>query len=360
MMDMRLPARRATRRSWAIAIAACVMSTLAGDARGLESRPGNDKTEPGQAITPQMGLDEALRAFERTCRAPDSAERFRALAPASAQILIKDLSALSVKLLADPKYSQKNISLTPSILPAYLTRQRIERWRRALPDVRPPEVSHQTFAVSLNGKAYVIAPGHGVRGDKRFYNPPKSDTAVRLATEAEGKHAIALDRRPSDLPGRLVRLEGKLPTGETVRFEAPAVQGLELLQALLPDAKMSFYNRGRGVDVDYARTLIFILPRDWTTVNRLRLHRVSGFSGAPAIEKTPEGDVIAGHFIGHRAIKLGGTAVTLGIIEDYDAIRSAVEKFAQQQGRATNYPPTPAGSGGALIRPRLSAVNEPK
>jgi hypothetical protein len=312
------------------------MSALAGDARGLESsRPGNDKTEPGQAITPQMGLDEALQAFERNYRAPDSAERFQALTPASAQASIKDLSALSAKLLADPKRSQKNIALKPSIFPVYLTRQRVERWKQALPNIRPPEVSHQTFAVSLNGKAYVIAPGHGVRGDGRYYNPPKSDTAVRLATEAEAKHAVPLDRRPSDLPGRLVTLEGKLPTGETVRFEAPAVRGLELLQALLPDAEMSFYNRRRGVDVDYARTLIFILPPDWSTVNRLGLHRASGFSGAPAVEKTPDGDAIAGHFIGHRAIKLGKTTLTLGIIEDYDAIRSAVEKIAAQQGRAT-------------------------
>ncbi len=315
------------------------MAALAGDVHALDpSSPANERTAlapPVPAVLPQMELEEALQAFERNYRAPDAAGRLQALNPASSQTLIKDLSVLSAKLLAQSRRSQKGVSLQPYIFPVYLTRQRRERWKQARPDVRPPEVAYQTFAVSLNGKAYVIAPGHGVRGDKRFYHPAKSDTAIRPATDAEAMHAIPLDRKPSNSPARLVTLEGKLLTGENVRFEVPAVRGLEPLQVLLPDAKMSFYGRG-SLDVAYARTQIFILPRDWTWLGRLKIHRASGFSGAPAIEKTPDGDVIAGHFIGHRAIKFGKETMTLGIIEDYESIRSVVEKFAATQGKATN------------------------
>ena len=197
-------------------------------------------------------------------------------------------------------------------------------------------MSHQTFVVTLNGKAYVIAPAHGMHGDKRYYTSPKSDTAVRLATEAEATHTISLDVRPSELPGKIVTLEGKLLTGESVRFESPTVRGLELLRVLLPDTRMSFHNWKRGVEVDYERMQIFILPPEWSYLNRLRIHRAAGFSGAPAIERTPQGDAVVGHFIGHRAIKVGGKKITLGIVEDHHAIRSAVEMFAAQSGKEAN------------------------
>jgi hypothetical protein len=193
---------------------------------------------------------------------------------------------------------------------------------------KPPEISHQTFAISLNGKAYVIAPGHGVRGDKRYYTPPKSDTAVRHAAAEEAKQAFSLDRRPSQLPGKIVTLEGKLPTGESVRFQCAAVRGLEPLKVLLPDIRTSFHNWRRGVEVDYERTQIFILPPEWSKPNRLRLHRAIGFSGAPAIEKTPQGDAVAGQFIGYRSVQIDNAKFTLGILVDYEAIRSAVESFA--------------------------------
>jgi hypothetical protein len=71
-------------------------------------------------------------------------------------------------------------------------------------------------------------------------------------------------------------------------------------------------------------------------LNRLKIHRAAGFSGAPAIEKTPLGDAVAGHFIGHRSIKIGNKKITLGIVEDHDAIRAAVEKFAAQTAREAN------------------------
>ena len=323
-------------------IVACtfIIQGLAGNASALEPpRLGDESAMPapqpnGQTISPQMGLDEALRAFEGNYRAPNSADRFRDLDLIKSENLIRDLSILSAKLYAVSKSSRERVSLRPYISPVYFSRQKQENWKQALPGgARPPEVKYQTFAVTLNGKGYVIAPGHGTRGDKRYYIPPKSDTAVRLATEQEARGAIPLERRPSELPGRIVTLEGKLPTGENVRFESAAVRGLEPLQALLPDTRMSFHNWKRGVEVDYGRTEIFILPPEWSSLNRWRLHRATGFSGAPAIEKTPEGDVLIGHFTGHHVIKIGNSRITLGILEDYDSIRSAVEKFAALPGK---------------------------
>ncbi len=316
---------------------------LAGNAQAVEpSKLGNESAVPapnagqGQAISQQMGLDEALQAFEVNYRASESAGRFRELDLGRSQTLIRDLSALNAKRYAASKESRERVSLRPYILPVYFSRQKQENWKQRLPSgVRPPEVTYQTFAVTLNGKAYIIAPGHGARGDKRYFIPPKSDTAVRLATEQEAKHAISLDKRPAELPGKIVILEGKLPTGENVRFESAAVRGLEPLQVLLPDKRMSFHSSRGGVEVDYAKTEIFILPNEWTYLNRLRLPRAAGFSGAPAIEKTPEGDVLVGHFIGHHTFKFGGKTITLGILEDYDSIRAAVEKFAALPARET-------------------------
>ena len=251
--------------------------------------------------------------------------------------MIEDLSVLNDKIRVSAKPTQEHISLRPYILPVPLSAQKLKLWKTALPGgISPPAVSHHTFVVTLNGKAYVIAPAHGVRGDKRYYTSPKSDTAVRLATEAEATHAISLDVRPSELPGKIVTLEGKLLTGERVRFESAAVRGLEPLRVLLPDVRMSFHNWKRGVEVDYERMQIFILPPEWSYPNRLRVHRAAGFSGAPAIERTPQGDAVIGHFIGHRAIKVGGKKITLGIVEDYHAIRSAVEMFAAQSGKEAN------------------------
>jgi hypothetical protein len=228
-------------------------------------------------------------------------------------------------------------SLHPAIFPVALSPQKLIHWKRKLPrGTKPPEISHQTFAVSLNGKAYVIAPGHGVRGDKRYYVPHKSDTAVRYATAEEAKQAYLLDRRPSQLPGKIVMLEGKLPTGESVRFSRGAVRGFEPLKVLLPDIRASFHNWRRRVEVDYERTQIFILPPEWSKPNRLRLHRAIGFSGAPAIEKMPQGDAVAGQFIGYRSIEIGDTKFTLGILADYEAIRSSVERFAALAGRGVN------------------------
>jgi hypothetical protein len=125
-----------------------------------------------------------------------------------------------------------------------------------------------------------------------------------------------------------VTLEGRLLTGEIVRFEAAAVRGGLLLPVLLPDPRASFHDLKRGVEVDYARTLIFILPPEWSYTPGLRIHRSKGFSGAPAIENTPQGAAVAGHFIGHHIVKAGGRTITLGVIEDYGAIRAAVESFA--------------------------------
>ena len=88
-------------------------------------------------------------------------------------------------------------------IPVSLSRHRLQRWKDALPDgTHPPAVSHQTFVVTFKGSAYVIAPAHGIHGDKRYHASPKSDTAVRLATEAEAKHAISLDIRPRNYRGK--------------------------------------------------------------------------------------------------------------------------------------------------------------
>ncbi len=334
--------RRARNTSSVMTIAVfALLAGLAGHAHALEApRPDSEKPAPapgapnGQSIWPQMGMDEARQAFEKSYRAPNSADRFHELNLTGSQTVITDLSVLSAKLLAASKHAQERVSLHPYIVPVYLSRQKRENWNRVLQGrASPPEVSCQTFAVSLNGKAYIIAPAHGVRGDGRYYSPPKSDAAVRLATDEEARDAIPLERRPSDLPARLVTLEGKLPTGENVRFESAAVRGFEALQALLPDPRMSFHNSRRGVEVDYERTEVFILPPDWSYRNRLGLHKATGFSGAPAIEKTPQGDAIVGHFTGHHVIKVGNARVTLGILEDYDAIRAAVEKFAALPGK---------------------------
>jgi hypothetical protein len=97
---------------------------------------------------------------------------------------------------------------------------------------------------------------------------------------------------------------------------------------LLPDIRASFHDWRRGVEVAYERTQIFVLPPAWSKPSRLRLHRAAGFSGAPAIEKMPQGDAVIGQFIGHRSIKIGNLHFTLGVLADYEAIRSAVEKFA--------------------------------
>ncbi len=341
--------RRAGNKSPVMTIAAfALFAGLAGHARALETpRPDSEMPAPApeapnaQSIWPKMGLDEALQAFEKSYRAPNSADRFHALNLTASQTVITDLSVLSAKLLAASKHSQDRVSLHPYIVPVYLSRQRRENWNRVLQGgARPPEVSCQTFAVSLNGRAYIIAPAHGVRGDGRYYSPPRSDAAVRLATEQEARDAIPLERRPSDLPARIVTLEGKLPTGENVRFESAALRGFEPLQALLPDPRMSFHNGRRGVEVDYERTEVFILPPEWSYRNRLGLHKATGFSGAPAIEKTPQGDAIVGHFTGHHVVKIGDTRITLGILEDYDAIRSAVEKFAALPGKDVQRKPT--------------------
>ena len=90
------------------------------------------------------------------------------------------------------------------------------------------------------------------------------------------------------------------------------------------------------MEVDYERIQIFILPPEWSYLTRLRIHRAAGFSGAPAIEKTPLGDAVAGHFIGHRYIKVENKKITLGIVEDHDAIRAAVERFAAQTAKEAN------------------------
>ena len=338
----RLPERGASSIPCVMKIAALALSLgLAGNAEALEQSASDSRSavlapqaSGGQTISTHMALDEALQVFEANYRVPGSADRFRELDLVKSENLIRDLSVLSAKLYAVSKNSRERVSLRPYISPVYFSRQKQQYWKRVLPSgVRPPDVKYQTFAVTLNGKAYMIAPGHGARGDKRYYIPPKTDTAVRLATEQEARDAIPLEKRPSELPGRIVMLEGKLPTGENVRFESPAVRGFEPLQALLPDPRNSFYNRNRSVEVDYERTEIFILPPEWSYLNRLKLHRATGFSGAPAIEKTPEGDVLIGHFTGHHVMKIGSTRITLGILEDYDTIRSAVEKFAALPGK---------------------------
>jgi hypothetical protein len=294
-------------------------------------------TAQEQTILPHMDLQEALQAFEGNYRAPHSAVRLRELNQEGSQNSIKDLHVLNGKIRAAAKHSREAFPLSPYVHPVSLSRHRLQRWKDALPDgTHPPAVSHQTFAVTFKGSAYVIAPAHGVHGDKRYHASSKSDTAVRLATETEAKHAISLDIRPSELPGRIVTLEGRLLTGESVRIEAPAVRGAELLQVLLPDTRMSFHNWGRGVEVDYERIQIFILPPEWSYPNKLRVHRAAGFSGAPAIERTSQGDAVAGHFIGHRSIKVDNKKITLGIVEDHDAIRAAVERFAAQTAKEAN------------------------
>ncbi len=325
---------------------ALAMAGLAGHARALEPPAGTEsvssapRTAQDRAIWPRMGLEEALEAFEKNYRAPNSAGRFHELNMAGSQNLVEDLSVLNDKIRVSAKHSQEHISLRPYILPVPLPAQKLKLWKTSLPSgISPPAVSHHTFVVTLNGKAYVIAPAHGIRGDKRYYTPTKSDTAVRLATEAEARHAISLDTRPSELPGKIVTLEGKLLTGESIRFESAAVRGLEPLRVLLPDVRMSFHNWKRGVEVDYERMQIFILPPEWSYPNRLRIHRAAGFSGAPAIERTPQGDAVIGHFIGHRAIKVGGKKITLGIVEDHHAIRLAVEMFAARSGKEANLNP---------------------
>jgi hypothetical protein len=329
-------AARGSGASYMIWIAALGFA-MAGLAAGAHEppAPGAASMEPephaaqDPAILPRMGLEEALQAFEQNYRAPNAAGRFQEMSLAGSRNLVRELSVLNAKLFVASRHSNGKIPLSPCIHPVPLSPQRLQRWKDVLPsEVRPPQVSHQTFAVTLNGKAYVIAPAHGVRGDKRYFNPPKSDTAVRIATDAEAKDAIPLEIEPSKSPGKIVTLEGKLLTGERVRFESAAVRGNGLLQALLPDEKGSFHNSKRGVEVDYERTEIFILPAEWSYPNRLRVHRSSGFSGAPAIEKTPRGDALTGHFIGHHTVKVDNAKITLGIIEDHEAIRSAVERFA--------------------------------
>jgi hypothetical protein len=328
--------------SWAVTIAAIgfILSAFAGNVHALEPVKPTLQALPAvteQAILPQMDLDQALQVFEKNYRTPESLDRFHKLDLEGAQTLIKDLSVLNAKFYVSSENATSNISLHPAIFPVPVSPKKLISWKRKLPPrIKPPEISHQTFAVSLNGKAYVIAPGHGVRGDKRYSIPPKSDSAVRRATTEEAKQAFSLDRRPSQLPGKIVMLEGKLPTGETVRFQCASVRGLEPLQALLPDPRISFHNWRRGVEVHYERTQIFILPPEWSKPNRLRLHRAIGFSGAPAIEKMPEGDAVAGQFIGYRAVTIGSTKFTLGILADYEAIRTAVESFAATADNEVN------------------------
>jgi len=316
---------------WTLAPA---LLALAGSVQVLATPAAGEQSPQAAEQSPirqQTGLDEALQAFEKDYRSPNSADPLLNLTSKHAQDLIKRLSALNGKLLAASRQYQGKISLSTYLHPVSLPTLKLERWKHILPaGVRPPQVSHQTFAVSLNGKAYVIAPGHGTHGDRRYFTPSKSDSAVRAATEEEARHAISLERRPSEFAGKIVTLEGKLLTGEIVRFEAAAVRGGALLQVLLPDVRPSFHSWKRGLEVDYARTLVFILPPEWSHAPGLRLHLASGFSGAPALEKTPDGDAVAGHFIGHRTVEAGGRKVTLGVIEDYEAIRSAVEEFAAQ------------------------------
>ncbi len=279
-------------------------------------------------IWPQMRLDEALQAFEGGYSV-GPAESFHDAGVKGAENLIKDLSVMSAKLFAASKEARRAISLRPYIRPVPLSPLRLQRWRDGLPHVLgPPQVSHQTFVVTLNGKAYVIAPGHGTRGDKRYYTPPKSDTSVRLASKEEAGHTIPLDRKPPDLFGKIVTLEGKLHTGEIVKFQSAAVRGSELLQVLLPDARASFHSWNRGVEVGYERTLVFVLPVELSRPSRFGIHRTSGFSGAPAIEITPQGDAIAGHYIGQHTLEIDGAKITFGVLEDYEQIRSAVERFA--------------------------------
>jgi hypothetical protein len=313
-------------------VAAFVLATPVSPARAQTSQPsGVEQTTlsaaHGQLITPQMGLDEALQAFESGYRDSSNGISHR-LDREGSKNLIKDLSVLNAKLSAASKYPQ-NIILSPYIHPAPLPPAKLQRLRHMLPSgLKPPEVSYQTFAVTLNGKTYVIAPGHGTRGDKRFYTPPKSDTAVRLATQEEAGYAIPLDRIPQDSFTKIVTLEGKFQTGEIVRVQCAAVRGSEVLQTLLPDLRASFHDWNHNVEVDYERTLIFVLPPQWLYAGRLKIRRVAGFSGAPAIEKTSGGDVVAGHFIGHDTVDIDGRKMTLGVVEDYRAIRAAVESFA--------------------------------
>jgi hypothetical protein len=315
-----------------IAAFAFAMLAFAGNVRALEPAGAILQAPPAvreQIILPQMELGEALEIFEKNYRAPESAGRFDGLDLRSSQSLIKDLSVLSTKFSITAANAQKTISLHPAIFPVPLPPRKQIRWKRRLArGVRPPEISHQTFVVSLNGKPYVIAPGHGVRGDKRYYVPPMSDTAVRHATPEEAKHAFSLDRPPSQSPGKIVMLEGRLPTGESVRLQCAAVRGLEPLNVLLPDVRGSFHDWRRGVEVAYERTHIFVLPPAWSKPTRFRLRRTAGFSGAPAIEQMPEGDAVIGQFIGHRSIRIGNANFTLGVLADYQAIRSAVERFA--------------------------------
>ncbi len=212
-----------------LAAVTLAISGLAGTALAIEPPGSGAAALPvaphiaqQQTILPQMGLEEALEAFERNYRAPQSAARFRELNQEGSQNLLRDLLVLNDKIRIAAKHSHEASPLSPYIRPVSLSRRRFQRWKEALPDgTNPPAVSHQTFAVTFKGKAYVIAPAHGIHGDKRYYTSPKSDTAVRLATEAEAKQTVSLDISPSELPGKIVTLEGKLPTGESVRFELP-------------------------------------------------------------------------------------------------------------------------------------------
>ncbi len=295
---------------------------------GTEQATPSPRAAEGQSISPEMGLEEALQAFESAYRGASDGPS-HGLDLKGSKNLIKDLSVLNAKLFAASKRSQQVHSLSPYVHPAPLPQAKFQRWKLRLPPgVSPPAVSYQSFAVTLNGKAYVIAPGHGTRGDKRYYIPPKSDTAVRLATPAEAGYAIPLDRIPQNSLTKMVAIEGQFQTGEIVRLQCAAVRGSSILEVLRPDARASFHDWNRNVEVDYERTLIFVLPPGWLHAGRLKIRRVAGFSGAPAIEKTPGGDAVAGHFIGHDTVDIDGRIMTFGIVEDYTAIRSAVELFA--------------------------------
>ena len=155
-------------------------------------------------------------------------------------------------------------------------------------------------------------------GTNTIYDPAKSYFGYGSWNGVSGGNSFT----------KIVTLEGKFQTGEIVRVQCAAVRGSEVLQTLLPDLRASFHDWNHNVEVDYERTLIFVLPPQWLYAGRLKIRRVAGFSGAPAIEKTSGGDVVAGHFIGHDTVDIDGRKMTLGVVEDYRAIRAAVESFA--------------------------------
>ena len=85
-------------------------------------------TAQEQTILPQMGLEEALQAFEGNYRAPQSAVRIRELNQEGSQNLIKDLLVLNGKISAAAKHSHETVPLSPYVHPVSLSRHRLKRW----------------------------------------------------------------------------------------------------------------------------------------------------------------------------------------------------------------------------------------